>query len=156
MDSVPAAWLTGRAFQGKKARVVNLPASINERYDAFCGVKTLEHVNIPSAVTQIKANAFCDCAALMELSIPATIACIEDRLGAPPFYGCGGAKRAGEYRYETVEIPPSVVSPCGSASETDTMMAMTLRFTMAMRLNSAIWRKSAFLNMPTVRLATGC
>ncbi len=118
-DGIPVRGLFARAFlYHHQLRSVTLPDSIDDIRDAFRGVETLEHVNIPAAVAQIKANAFSGCKALMELRIPATVTYIEDRLGLRPFIGCGGARQTGQFHYEMVEMPSSVLPTYGSDSET--------------------------------------
>jgi len=118
-DGAPVRELFARAFQHHtNLRSVTLPDSIRDIRDAFYGVETLEHVNIPASVTQIKIDAFSGCKALMELRIPPTVTFIEDTPGSLPFEGCGGAKRTGKYHNETVETPPYTVPTYGSDSET--------------------------------------
>ena len=74
-------------FQSPYVEEVVLPTTITSiENNAFCNCTNLKKVNIPNTITSIDYNAFCNCTNLKKVNIPNSVTSI----GSSAFSGCTG------------------------------------------------------------------
>ena len=86
-------------FQSPYVEEVVLPTTITSiENNAFCNCTNLKKVNIPNTITSIDYNAFCNCTNLKKVNIPNSVTSI----GNSAFSGCTGLT--------SITIPDSITS----------------------------------------------
>ena len=103
-------------FQSPYVEEVVLPTTITSiENNAFCNCTNLKKVNIPNTITSIDYNAFCNCTNLKKVNIPNSVTSI----GSSAFSGCTGLT--------SITIPDSITSIGSSAfSECTGLTSITI------------------------------